>query len=72
MTRALCKMGGKLLIVEIGPAKSQDGKGACPQCGGKTFIDRAGWVECENCFDYALLRTDVDKARQEFAEQSIE
>lgn len=43
--RVLCKLYACLVVMEAAPA--QDGRGACPQCGGSLFSEHAGWVECD-------------------------
>ena len=55
--RALCKMRGQLVIVEVNYVPP--GQASCPLCGCKEFREHQGWVECSECLDYALLESDL-------------
>ncbi len=50
---ALCQFRGMLVLFETKPAP--DG-GSCPNCGGQEFKERAGWVWCYGCHDFAVAK----------------
>jgi hypothetical protein len=54
----LCKFRGMLVLME---AKHNPEGGRCPDCGGTTFREHAGWTECYEC-DFAVLTSHIEKA----------
>jgi len=60
--RALCKLNGMLVIAKLKPA-TQDGH--CPLCYKTSFREHNGWIECDNCYQYAILQSDLEKVKNE-------
>ena len=58
MPRALCKFRGMLVVAEVS-VRTDGQPGRCPECGGSTFRENAGWTECDCGFAY--LSSDVKR-----------
>jgi len=62
----LAKLKGCLVRAEVAPSE-QGGSGKCPVCQGTEFIDRDGWIECDGCYDYAVLKSDYERFAEAMA-----
>lgn len=56
--RALCKLAGALVLAVFSPTT---GTGRCPSCHGTEFHEHAGWIECAECGNFAILKTDLER-----------
>lgn len=66
MMTALCIVKGMLVIAEV--SRVELGEGKCRFCGGQSFHENYGWLECD-CGQFAILKEDHERITQTKAEE---